>query len=131
MSTELYQEQILDHYRHPRNKGVLADATVSARDTNPLCGDEVAFYLRLDGGGGGVADARFDGRGCAISQASASMLSTMLQGKTLAELASIDRDTLLATLGVPITGARLKCALLPLQVLHLAVDRAKVLPASG
>ena len=130
MSTGLYQEQILDHYRHPRNKGVLADATVSARDTNPLCGDEVAFYLRLDGGGA-VADARFDGRGCAISQASASMLSTMLQGKTLAELASIDRDTVLATLGVPITGARLKCALLPLQVLHLAVDRTKVLPALG
>ena len=129
MSTGLYQEQILDHYRHPRNKGVLGDATVSARDTNPLCGDEVAFYLRLDGGG--VADARFDGRGCAISQASASMLSTMLQGKTLAELASIDRDTVLATLGVPITGARLKCALLPLQVLHLAVDRTKVLPALG
>lgn len=127
MSSGLYQAQILDHYRHPRNKGVLADASVSARDSNPLCGDEVAFYLRLDGGGS-VAEARFDGHGCAISMASASMVSTMLAGRTLEQLESIDRDVILEALGVPITGARLKCALLPLDVLRLVVDRAKATP---
>lgn len=130
MAAEMYQEKILDHYRHPRNKGVLADATVSARDSNPLCGDEVALYLKVDGGGV-VAEARFDGRGCAISQASASMVSTMLRGQTLAALAAIDRDAVLAELGVPITGARLKCALLPLQVLRLAIERAKEPPNPG
>jgi len=130
MASALYQAQILDHYRHPRNKGVLPEATVSARDANLLCGDEVAFYLRVDGGGR-VADARFDGHGCAISQASASIVSTMLGGRTLEELESIDREVVLEALGVPITGARLKCALLPLDVLRLVLQRAKSPPASG
>ena len=130
MASALYQAQILDHYRHPRNKGVLPEATVSARDANLLCGDEVAFYLRVDSGGR-VADARFDGHGCAISQASASIMSTMLGGRTLEELESIDREVVLEALGVPITGARLKCALLPLDVLRLVLQRAKSPPASG
>ncbi len=130
MSAGMYQALILDHYRHPRNKGVLAEATVSARDTNPLCGDEVAFYLKLDGGGV-VAEARFDGRGCAISQASASLVSTMLAGKTVGEIAAIDRDAVLEALGVPISGARLKCALLPLQTLRLVVARAREPLLSG
>ena len=130
MSSGMYQEQILDHYRHPRNKGVMPDATVSGRETNPLCGDEVAFYLKLDGGRS-VSNARFDGRGCAISQASASILSTELAGKTVAEIEVIDRDKLLEMLGIPVAGARLKCALLPLQALRIAIDRAKALPSPG
>lgn len=117
---ELYQEQILDHYKRPRNKGPLPDATHNARDTNPLCGDEVTLHLRIDGTAT-VAAVRFEGHGCAISQASASILTTTLQGLSLVDAEALDRDAILAKLGIPVSAVRLKCALLPLHVLKRAL----------
>ena len=121
-SSDLYQEQILDHYKHPKNKGPLPGATFSARDTNPLCGDEVAFHLKVDRSQR-VSDVRFEGRGCAISQASASMLTTMLKGLPLSE--ALGDDALVKKLGISLSAVRLKCALLPLHVMRLAVREKK------
>ena len=117
---DLYQEQILDHYKHPRNKGPLPGATLNARDSNPLCGDEVILHLNLDGSQH-VADVRFEGQGCAISQASASILTTMLKGLATAEVEALNQDALLKKLGVPLSVVRLKCALLSHHVLRLAL----------
>ncbi len=119
-SYELYQEQILDHYKHPRNKGVLESATLKARDSNPLCGDEITLYLLVDGHDR-IADVRFDGQGCAISQASASMLTTMVKGKTLAEARALGQQDIFKAVGVPLSAVRVKCALLSLQVLGVAL----------
>jgi nitrogen fixation NifU-like protein len=118
---ELYQEQILDHYKRPRNKGPLPGATLQARDTNPLCGDEVTLRLRVDASQR-ISDVRFEGRGCAISQASASMLTTIVKGKSRADAEALDRESILKALGIPLSAVRLKCALLPLNVLKLALE---------
>jgi len=120
MSAGMYQEHILDHYKNPRNKGRLEPASLQAMDSNPLCGDSVALYLRVDGSAR-ISDVRFDGRGCAISQASASMLTTMIQGKTLAEARALGQEDILKALGVPLSPVRLQCALLSLNVLRLAL----------
>lgn len=121
-SYELYQEQILDHYKKPRNKGPLPDATHTARDSNPLCGDEVVLHLRVDGSDR-IADVSFEGQGCAISQASASMLTTLVKGRPLPEAQRLDREAILKTLGIPLSAVRLKCALLSLHVLKLALGQ--------
>jgi len=123
-SYDLYQEQILDHYKHPRNKGPLPGATLNARDSNPLCGDEVILHLNIDGSRN-ASEVRFEGQGCAISQASASILTTMLKGSSMAEIEALDRDALLKKLGIPLSVVRLKCALLPLHVLRLALGEPK------
>ncbi|MFQ5907982.1 MAG: Fe-S cluster assembly sulfur transfer protein SufU [Thermoplasmata archaeon] len=120
MSYEMYQEAILDHYQNPRNKGDLAEADIWAREDNPLCGDEIALYLKLDDDAV-VEDVKFQGEGCAISQASASMLTVKLKGKTLKEVLEIDEDAVLQTLGIPISHARLKCALLSLSTLRIGL----------
>lgn len=120
MTYEMYQEAILDHYQNPRNKGDLDPADIWAREDNPLCGDEIALFLRLDGGV--VEDVKFQGQGCAISQASASMLTVKLKGKTLEEVLAIDEDAVLQTLGIPISHARLKCALLSLSTLRIGLE---------
>ncbi len=120
VSYELYQEQILDHYKHPRNKGPLPDATLNARDSNPLCGDEVVLHVKMDGSDR-AADVRFEGQGCAISQASASILTTIIKGLPRADLEAVDRDMILKKLGIPLSAVRLKCALLSLHVLKLAL----------
>lgn len=117
----MYQENILDHYRNPRNFGELKPADLEARDNNPLCGDELALYLRL-GPDQRVAEVRFQGKGCAISQASASMLTVLLKGKSLEELRAIDQERILKLLGIPISPVRMKCALLSLHVLKLALE---------
>jgi nitrogen fixation NifU-like protein len=80
---DLYREVILDHYSHPRNKGELPDPDIKVEGANPLCGDELSIFVKLDGGR--VADVRFHGRGCSISQASASMMTEQIKGKTLDE----------------------------------------------
>jgi nitrogen fixation NifU-like protein len=115
MTDSLYREAILDHYRNPRNKGTLEPADFSYEDVNPLCGDEIRIDVRSDGER--VTAIRFSGRGCAISQAAASILTEMVDGQPLDEVKAISRDDLLDELGVPISPARMKCAMLGLKVL--------------
>lgn len=117
----MYQENILDHYRNPRNVGVIEDAEIQAKEDNPLCGDEIALYLKLNGGV--VEDVKFKGDGCAISQASVSMLTLKLKGRTLEEVRAIDEDAVLGMLGIPISPVRLKCALLSLSTLKIGLER--------
>ncbi len=112
----LYQEVILDHYRNPRNKGRLDPADISYEDDNPLCGDRIHLDLRLDEDGR-VAEVAWDGHGCAISMASASMLSEEIQGKTLEDLRQLGKDDILEMLGIELGRVRLQCALLSLKVL--------------
>ena len=115
MDDDLYRQYILDHYRQPRNHGTLDHPDIHAADTNPLCGDRVAIDLKLDGDR--VSDVRFSGRGCAISQASASMLTDEIKGKPLEEIKHIDKQVILDMLGIPLGPTRIKCALLPLKVI--------------
>ncbi len=119
MVDSLYREIILDHYRNPRNKGTLDPADFSYEDTNPLCGDEVRIDLRV--ADDRVAAIRFSGRGCAVSQASTSILTEMVEGKPLDEVKSLTKDDLLEELGIPVSPARLKCALLGLKVLKAGI----------
>lgn len=111
----MYRDYILDHYKNPRNAGELPGATNTYHDTNPLCGDEITMSLLIEGDL--VKDVRFAGKGCAISQASASMLTEEIKGKTLDEVKAIDRQHILENLGIPISPARVKCALLGLKAL--------------
>ncbi len=115
MVDSLYREIILDHYRNPRHKGILDPADFSYEDTNPLCGDEIRIDVRVNGGI--VSEIAFSGRGCAISQASASILTEMVMGQPLDEVKAITKDDLLEELEIPVSPARLKCALLGLKVL--------------
>jgi nitrogen fixation NifU-like protein len=112
---DLYREVILDHYQNPRNYGTLEPADISYEEDNPVCGDHIRLDLRLQDGR--VKDVRFSGHGCAISQASASMLTEEIQGKTLDELKAFSKDDLLGLLGIPLGPVRIKCALLSLKVL--------------
>src|SRR2546428_4049406 len=98
ISYDMYQEQILDHYKHPRNKGPLAGASKNARDSNPLCGDEVVLHLKCDGSDR-IAEVKFEGQGCAFSQACASMLTTIVKGRPLAEAGGLGRHPVLEKLG--------------------------------
>ncbi len=111
-----YREYILEHYRNPRNYGKLELPNVHAEDANPLCGDQLGMDLLVEGDI--VQEVRFQGRGCAISQAAASMLSEMIEGKTVAEVRALGKEDVLDALGVPISPARTRCAFLSLRVLH-------------
>lgn len=122
MSMDYYREYILDHYRNPRNYGTLEHPTAHAEDSNPLCGDQLAIDLLIDGDH--VQEVRFRGRGCAISQATASMLSEMIEGKPVDEVVKLGKDDVLEALGIPISPARMKCAFLSLRVLHSSLALA-------
>ncbi len=115
MGDSLYREVILDHSKSPRNKGTLDPADYSYQDVNPLCGDEIRIDVRVEDDR--VADIKFSGRGCAISQAAASMLTELALGQPVAEVKAISKEDILEELGVPIGPARIKCALLGLKVL--------------
>ena len=115
MSDDLYREAILDYYKHPRHKGHLAAPDFQYHDHNPFCGDEITVALKVENGV--VVDAAFDGHGCAISQASASMLMEEVIGKSLDAIKAIDKEYILEMLGIELGPVRLKCALLPLKVL--------------
>ncbi|MBI3997900.1 MAG: SUF system NifU family Fe-S cluster assembly protein [Armatimonadetes bacterium] len=132
---DLYREVILDHYQHPRNRGRLEPSDVSVEGANPLCGDELAFFLRLRDGR--VQDVRFDGRGCSISQASASMMTDAIKGKTLDEVRALvaqfkgmmrgqepssDLGDLVALQGVRKFPVRIKCATLAWVALEQGLD---------
>ena len=125
---DLYREIILDHYKNPRGHGVMEEADAEAEGQNPLCGDEVSIYVAFGEDGDTIDDVKFSGRGCAISQAATSMLTEMVQGRSAKEVASLPRDELLEEIGIPLTPVRLKCALLGLSTLKLALHKAKGTP---
>ena len=111
---DTYKERILDHYKHPRNFGSLENPDIVHEEDNPLCGDRIQIEIQLKNGV--VEEVRFNGEGCAISLASASMLTEMIQGKSLEELKVLGKNELLKELGIPLTPTRLKCGLLSLKV---------------
>lgn len=113
---DFYKENILDHYRHPRHAGTLEQPTHSHTENNPLCGDVIRIDLHVDENEV-IDQVAFEGKGCAISQASASMLMEMLEGKTLTEAKEIGKEDILEALGIEIGPVRMKCALLSLKVL--------------
>ena len=119
---DLYQQNILDHWKHPRNSGRLDSPTVSYEAINPLCGDKLRFDLLIEDET--VKDVLFSGRGCAISQAAASMLTEEVKGKSLAEVRALGKADVLELLGIPIGYSRLKCALLGLKALKVGVYTA-------
>jgi nitrogen fixation protein NifU and related proteins len=127
---DLYRDYILDHYKNPRNFGELEGSTHRYHDTNPLCGDEITMFL-IVGDDGRVNEVHFTGRGCAISQASASILTDEIKGKTLDELRAIDREHVLTNLGITISPARVKCALLSLKALKGAAWGLTEWPGEG
>src|SRR6188472_65925 len=134
MSNELeslYREVILDHYKNPRGHGVIEGADVEAEGQNPLCGDEVSIFVSFDGDK--IEDVKFRGRGCAISQASTSMLMEMVKGRTADEVAGMSKKELLEEVGIPLTPWRLKCARLGLGVLSSRCTKARAprSPRSG
>ena len=118
MMDDFYRENILDHYKNPRNAGHLEAPTATAEGVNPLCGDELSIELQVDDGI--VTDVRYNGRGCAISQAAASMLSDTIKGRRVGDLAGVGKDDVLEELGIPLTPIRLKCAMLSVGVLKVA-----------
>jgi nitrogen fixation NifU-like protein len=123
MGSDMYRQQILDHYKNPRNHGELDDPTFSHVGENPSCGDTIKIDVRLDSDGETIEYASFSGDGCAISQASASMLTERLPGTTLGELDEMDRDDVVEMLGVDISPMRIKCAVLAEKVVQ---DGAKI-----
>ena len=112
---DIYQDIILDHFQNPRNFGVLEGVDTLTLD-NPSCGDSISLSIRIKNDC--IADIAFQGKGCAISQASASMLTEHVKGKTVAEVDRMDERVILDLLGVPLSPGRLKCALLGLQTLQ-------------
>jgi nitrogen fixation NifU-like protein len=123
---ELYREHILDHYKNPRNHGELESPDAEAEGQNPLCGDEVAIDLGFDGET--IREIRFAGRGCAISQASTSMLTELVTGRSAQQAAALETDELLEEIGIPLSPVRLKCALLGLTTMKVALHKAKGTP---
>jgi nitrogen fixation NifU-like protein len=112
---DLYRENILEHYKHPRNKGTLEHPDISYEDANPLCGDRIRMDLQVKDGR--IEQIRFSGVGCSISQAAASMLCEAVEGKTLDEAKQLTRDDVLEMLGIELGPVRLKCGLLALKTL--------------
>ena len=117
---DLYRDEILEHYRNPHNFGTLEQPTTVKEGANPLCGDRITLMLGIDEQGN-INDVAFTGRGCAISQASASMLTDEIKGKPLTEIAQLGKADVLDNLGIEISPARLKCAMLSLETLRSAV----------
>ena len=117
---DLYREVIIEHYKNPGYRGHLDPHDILFEDNNPLCGDHIEITLKTDGHGN-VADARFDGHGCAISQASADLLIESIIGKPLEDVKQLNKDSVLEMLGIDLGPVRLKCALLSLKVLKAGV----------
>jgi nitrogen fixation protein NifU and related proteins len=118
---DLYRDEILEHYRNPHNFGTLDQPTTVKEGANPLCGDRITLMLGIDDEGN-VQEVAFTGRGCAISQASASMLTDEIKGKPLTEIAQMGKQDVLDNLNIEISPARMKCAMLSLDTLRSAVS---------
>jgi nitrogen fixation NifU-like protein len=116
---DFYREEILEHYTHPHNYGTLEHPDISHEEDNPLCGDRIRFDIQLDEDGKTVKDVRFSAVGCAISKASASMLTDLLVGQTLEEIKALTNEEMIEELGIELGPVRLKCALLPLKVVKV------------
>ena len=123
----LYREEILEHYKYPRNRGSIANPDITYKDTNPLCGDECQIDIALDEKKN-VKEIKFNAKGCAISQAATSMLTDMVEGKSLEEIKKIGKEEILKELGMELGPVRLKCALLCLKVLKSGVYGIKDWP---
>ena len=128
---DLYRDEILEHYRRPHNFGTLPAPDAAFEGSNPLCGDRITMMLDI-GDDGRVTDVAFTGRGCAISQASASMLTDEIRGRTVEEVAALQSQDVLDLLGIEISPARLKCALLSIDTLKKALTEGRdPAPAPG
>ena len=121
MTPDIYRETILDHYRHPRNYGDLPNANAHARDSNVLCGDVVEMQLRINANK--IEEARFRGEGCAISIATASILTEFSKGKSISEIKDLGNKELIKLLGTDPGPARIECAILGLEVMKAAIDK--------
>ncbi len=119
MTFDMYSEIILDYYRNPRNFGKLENFDFSAEDANPLCGDKISMQAKVTKGK--IDKILFSGKGCAISQASASMLTELVEGRSVEDVAKMNKQELLDTLGISLSAVRLKCALLGFKVLKMGV----------
>lgn len=119
MLMDMYADIILDHYKNPHNYGALSKHNAEHKESNPLCGDIVTIQLIVENDK--IKDIRFTGNGCAISKASVSLLTDKVKGKTLDEVKRLDKDDVLKMLGIEVSPARLKCALLGLKTLKLAI----------
>ena len=118
---DMYREVILDHYKHPHNAGTLEKPDISHEEHNPLCGDRIRIDLAVESGI--ITDVRFQGRGCAISQASASLLTDELKGKSVEQARAISKEDMLELIGIPLdkNPVRIKCALLALKTLKVGL----------
>jgi nitrogen fixation protein NifU and related proteins len=125
---DLYREVILDHYKNPRNYGILEPHDAHAEGQNPLCGDEVSVSIRFADDGETIEEIGFEGRGCAISQAATSMLTDIVKGRKAADVAAIPKEEILDEVGIPLTPVRMKCAILGLGVVKVALNRSKGTP---
>jgi nitrogen fixation NifU-like protein len=128
MTPDIYRETILDHYRHPRNYGDLPNANAHARDSNVLCGDVVEMQLRINANK--IEEARFRGEGCAISIATASMLTEFSKGKSISEIKGLGNKELVKLLGTDPGPARIECAILGLEVMKAAINKRQNAKAS-
>ena len=124
----LYREVILDHYKNPHNYGLLEPSDAHAEGQNPLCGDEVSVSIRFAGDGETIEEIGFEGRGCAISQAATSMLTDLVKGRTATDVAALPKEEILDEVGIPLTPVRMKCAILGLGVVKVALNRSKGTP---
>lgn len=118
---DLYREHILDHYKHPQNAGSISNPDRQAHGANPLCGDAVTITLKLQGEK--IADVKFQGEGCAISQAAASLLTDAIKGKGVPDVQKMGKQEMLALLNVELSPSRLKCGLLALETVQKALKQ--------
>src|SRR3954451_1997014 len=124
----MYREVILDHYKNPHGHGLIENADAHAEGMNPLCGDEVTLSVKFAEDGETIEEVGFEGRGCAISQAATSMLTDLVKGRTATEVASLPKEEILEEVGIPLTPVRMKCAILGLGVVKVALNRSKGTP---
>jgi nitrogen fixation NifU-like protein len=117
---DLYREVIIEHYKNPSHRGRLDPHDITFEDSNPLCGDHIVIDLRVDERGT-ITEARFDGHGCAISQASADLLIDSVLGRSVDEVKAMSKQDILDLLGIELGPVRLKCALLSLKVMKAGV----------